>query len=96
MPYIYYLLYIHNNKVWTLFDNINKVNAMRLDYGQELDFKIWKTNIETHKIDGSILETFGLIIADFQIKNKVNKPQYFSKTFFMVNTKVEVILKITF
>ena len=43
----------------------NKINAMNLNYAQKLKFKIWKTNIGTQKIDGSILEAFGMVIAKF-------------------------------
>ena len=38
---------------------------MNPNFAWKLDFKVWKTNIEAQKIDGSILETFEIIIADF-------------------------------
>lgn len=69
---------------------------MNLNFIQKLSFKIQKTSVEAQKIDGSALKTFGIIIAGFQIKNKVDKLKYFQKTFLMVNIIVEVVLKISF
>ena len=40
--------------------------------------------------------TFGIVIADFQIENKANRPKFFQEIFLMVDTKFEVILKMFF
>ena len=37
-----------------------------------------------------------MIIAEFQVEDKVNKPKFFQKTFLVANTKFEMILKILF
>ena len=50
---------------------------MNPNYIQKLGFKIRKTNVKASKIDGSILETLGMVIANFQIKNKVGRPIFF-------------------
>ena len=34
-------------------------------YAKSLSLKTWKTNVRAQKIDGSALETFGMLIADF-------------------------------
>ena len=47
-------------------------------------------------IDGSALETFKIVIADFQIEDKVGRPRFFQKTFLIANTKFEVILEMYF
>ena len=38
---------------------------MNLNYTWKLKLKIWKTNVGAQKIDGSTLETFEIVIADF-------------------------------
>ena len=38
---------------------------MNSNFAQKLNFKVWKTNIRAQKINDSILETFGMVIADF-------------------------------
>ena len=47
-------------------------------------------------INGSTLETFKMIITNFQIKDKICKSQYFQEIFLITNIKVEVILRMFF
>ena len=63
---------------------------------QKLGLHIQKTNIGAQKIDGSILETFGMVIADFQVEDKVGRPRFFQGTFLVANTKFEMVLGISF
>ena len=74
----------------------NKVNAMNPNFAQKLGFKIWKTNVGAQKIDSSALETFEMVIADFQIENKANRPRFFQETFLVADTKFEIILEMLF
>ena len=69
---------------------------MNSDYVWKLEFKIQKTNIGAQKIDSSILATFKIIIADFQIGNKASRPRFFQETFLVANTKFKVILGMFF
>ena len=61
-------------------------------YAKRLGLKTQKTNVGAQKIDCSALETFGMVIADFQVKDKNGRPRFFQKTFLVANTKFEVIL----
>lgn len=65
--YIYYLFRfqkdLHETKV--LIDLGNKINIMTLAYAAKLDLKIQKTNIKARKIDGFILITFEIVLANF-------------------------------
>ena len=38
---------------------------MNLNFARKLGLKVWKINIGVEKINDSILETFGIVIADF-------------------------------
>ena len=69
---------------------------MNPNYTWKLGLKIRKTNIGAQKIDGSALETFGMIIADFQVEDKASKPRFFQKIFLVADTKFEVILGMLF
>lgn len=42
-------------------------------YIAKLDLKIRLTNIKTQKIDNSILKTFEIVFANFQVKDKLEK-----------------------
>ena len=69
---------------------------MNSNYAWKLRLKIWKTNIGAQKIDGSVLESFGMVIADFQVEDKASRPRFFQKTFLVADTKFEVILGMFF
>ena len=79
-----------------MFDSGNKVNAISLTYIKKLGFKIRKTNVGAQKIDGSALETFGMVIADFQLEDKGGRPRFFQETFLVADTKFEVVLEMPF
>ena len=65
-------------------------------YAKKLDLKTRKTNVGAQKIDGSALENFGMVIADFQVEDKGGKPRFFQKTFLVADTKFEVVLGMLF
>ena len=50
---------------------------MSLVYINRLGFKTQKTNIRTQKINGPTFKNIGIIIAYFQIADKVNRPRFF-------------------
>ena len=52
-------------QVKALLDSGSKINTMSPVYIKKLDFKTWKINVKVQNIDGSILATFGMVIADF-------------------------------
>lgn len=62
----------------------------------KLGFKIWPTNLKVLKIDGSTLEIFGMVLANFQFKDKFKKAQFFQKTLLVADISVEMILEILF
>ena len=79
-----------------MLDRESKFNTINSDFAWKLGFKIWKTNVEAQNIDGFVLETFKIIIADFQIKDKISRPRFFQEIFLVADTKFEVILRILF
>ena len=60
-----------------MLDSGNKVNTMNPNYAWKLGLIIQKTNIRAQKIDGSTLEIFQMVIADFYIEDKFNRPRFF-------------------
>ena len=65
-------------------------------FARKLGLHIQKTNVGAQKIDGSILETFGIVIADFQVEDQGGRPRFFQETFLVVNTQFEVVLGMFF
>ena len=64
-------------QVRSLLNSGSEVNAMNLALIQKLGLHIQKTNVGAQKIDGSFFEIFGMVITDFQIEDKVDKPRFF-------------------
>ena len=95
-PYIYYPVWFQEEQVRALFDSGSEVNAMSPAYAERLGLKTWKTNVGAQKIDGSTLEIFEMVIADFQVKDKGGKPRFFQETFLVADTKFEVVLGMPF
>ena len=74
VPCIYYSVQFQKYKhkdVLALFNFRSEVNAINLVYTAQLDLKVQKTNIYTQKIDGSLLETNDIVIAAFQVLDKL-------------------------
>lgn len=55
-----------------------------------------KDYCQSQKINGSILATFKIVIADFQLEDKAGRPQFFKKTFLVADIKLEMILGMVF
>lgn len=68
-----YVLYIHypvqfrkdDNETQALLNSRSEVNAINPAYAKKLGLWVQKTNVGTQKIDGSSLDTFGIVRASF-------------------------------
>ena len=69
---------------------------MNSNYVWKLRLKIRRTNIGASKINGSALKIFEMVIADFQVEDKTNRPRFFQETFLVADIKFEAILGILF
>ena len=74
----------------------SEVNAIYPVYATKLGFHTRKIDIGAQKIDRSHLDTFEMVIADFSVKNKLGRVQFFQKTFMLANIGLEVVLGILF
>lgn len=65
--YIHYVVQFKKNmaEIRALIDSESELNAMALTYMKKLDLLMQKTDIEAQKIDRSILQTYGIVIAGF-------------------------------
>ena len=65
VPYIHYPIRFKKNEVQALINSGSKVNAMTPGYALKLGLKVRPTDVGAQKIDGSTLETFGMVLASF-------------------------------
>ena len=98
VPYIHYPLRFQKEtagvRAWV--DLGSKFNAMTPTYAAKLGLKVQKIDIGAQKIDGSIFETFGMILADFQVEDKLGRARFFQETFLLANISAEVVLVMPF
>ena len=60
-----------------LIDLGSEVNTMHPAYATKLGLHTRKIDFGTQKIDGSHLDTFGKVIVDCSVKNKLVRVQFF-------------------
>ena len=62
-----------NKNVKAMIDLDSEVNAMHSIYATKLGFRTKKIDVGIQKIDKSYLDTFGMVIADCLVKDKLGK-----------------------
>ena len=98
IPCIHYALHFQKNtaEVKALIDSGSEVNAMTLAYASKLGLQVCQTNIGAQKIDGFTLKTFGIVLASFQVEDKLRRARFFQETFSLADISVEVVLEMLF
>ena len=100
VPYIYYLVQFkkdaHGTQVQALIDSDSEVNAITPAYALKLGLQVHHTNIKAQKIDGSTLKTFGMVLASFQMEDKLGRIWFFQEMFLLADITAEVVLNMPF
>ena len=75
VPCVYYPLRFRKDTadVKALIDLGNEVNAMTPAYASKLGFRARHTDVGAQKIDGSTLKIFGMVLASFQVEDKLGR-----------------------
>ena len=79
-----------------MIDLGSKVNTIYPTYAIKLGFYARKIDIDMQKIDGSHLDIFRIVIADYLVKKKLEKVRFFQEVFILANISLEVVLGIFF
>ena len=77
---IYYSVQFRKDKraiIQALIVLDSKVNATTPAYTKQLGLQVQKTDVKAQKIDISWLRTFEIVIAGFQVKDKLGRVQFF-------------------
>ena len=98
VPYVHYSLHFRKNivDVRALIDSGSEVNAMTLAYASKLGLRVRHTDVGAQKIDGSTLQTFGMVLANFQVEDKLGRTRFFQETFLLADISAEVVLGMPF
>ena len=99
VPCICYPVQFRKNKgkdVLALLDSGSEVNAMIPAYAAHLGLKVRVTDAGAQKIDGSLLATYNMVIAVFQVVDKLGRSRFFEETFLLADISMEVVLSMPF
>ena len=79
-----------------LLDLGSEINAMHPVFAERLGLIVQTTNVGTKKIDGTILETYGMIVTVFSVTDQADRVRFFEKIFLIANVSLDVVLKMPF
>ena len=96
--FVYYPLRFQKDTVdvRALIDSGSEVNAMTPAYASKLGLRVCHTDIGAQKIDGSTLQTFGMVLANFRMEDKLGRTRFFQETFLLADISAEVVLGMPF
>ncbi len=95
ISYIWYFV-IFKNQTEALLDLKSEINAMSQAFAYQLSLKIWKTNVRAQKIDGTTLETYGIVVSTFSMSNKDDKERCFEESFLLADIKLDIVFGMPF
>ena len=67
-----------------------------MTYTSKLGLKVHFTKVGAQKVHDSTLKTFGIVLASFQVEDKLEKVWFFQKTFLLANINMEIVLDMLF
>ncbi len=69
---------------------------MNQTFASQLGLKIQKTNVGAQKIDGTILETYRIVVSTFSVLDKDGRERFFEKCFLFADIKPDIVFGILF
>ena len=82
--------------VLALLDSDSEVNAIHPTFARELGLLIRITDVGAQNINGTMLNTFKMVVNAFPVTDKANRVRFFEETFLVVNVSPEVVLGMFF
>ena len=79
-----------------LLDSGSEVNAIHPTFTQEIELPIRPTDVEAQKNDGTILDTFRIVVIAFSVTDKANRVRFFEETFLVANISPKVVLGMSY
>ena len=79
-----------------LFDSGSEVNVIQPTLARNLGLSIRPTDVVAQKIDGTMLDTFGMVVSAFSVTDKANRVRFFEETFLVANVSPKVVLGMPF
>ena len=65
-------------------------------FASQLGLRIRKTNVGAQKIDGTTLETYGMVVSTFSLLDKDSRERFFEESFLLADVKPDTVLGMPF
>ena len=82
--------------VSALLDSGSEVNAIHPTFAWEQGLPIRTTDVGAQKIDGIMLNSFGMVVVAFSMTDKTNRVRFFEETFLVANISSEIVFGMPF
>ena len=82
--------------VQALIGSGSEVNAIHPSFVKQLGPPIRPIDVGAQKIDGTTLDTHGMVVASFSVEDKANRVKFFEETFLVANVSPEGVLGMLF
>ena len=79
-----------------LIDSGSEVNVVHPFFVKQLGLSIRPTDVGAQKIDGTTLDTHGMVVIAFSVEDRANRVRFFEETFLVANVSLEVVLEMPF
>ena len=79
-----------------LFDLSSKVNTVYLAFAKELGLFIRPTDVRAQKINGTTVDTYGMVVEVFLVEDNANRVRFFEETFLVANSSLKVVIGMPF
>lgn len=98
IPFICYLIQFQKDQaeVKTFINSGIKINTMTPSFTAKQGLKPRFINVSMPKIDSSLLETYGMTLVVFSVRNSLRRVWFFEKTFLLVDTSMKMVLGMLF
>ena len=96
IPCVHYVICFKKKEVQALIDSSHEVNAMISGYASKLALRARHINVGAQKIDRSTFQTFKMVLANFQVEDKLRRAQFFQETFLLADISIKVVLDMSF
>ena len=74
--FFYYPIWFKKNNIQALINSSSKINTMILRYALKLEKKVRFINIKVQKINNFTVEMLKIVLASFQVENKLRKATF--------------------
>ena len=79
-----------------MIDSRIKINAIYPIFVKELAFFPRPTDAGVQKIDGTMLDSYEMIVTTFSMIDNINQARFFERTFLVVNISPAIVFEIPF